>query len=154
MKKSLIALLLLVCLLLTACSAPAPIVNKDCTEVAKAILASQTFSDGMYEQTQKKLLKALALEESDMTQCYFILDASRYTAENVIVITASSDTTLKTVQQALEDYRLSLIEQYRDYQPKEMPKLEASKVLTHGLQCVLAIAPDQALAKKAAEAAW
>lgn len=154
MKKSLIALLCLLCLLLTACAAPEPIVNKDCTEVARAILDSQTFSEGMYEQNQKKLLKALSLLESDIAQCYFILDASRYTAENVIVVTAASEQTLPAVQKALEDYVSSLRDQYRDYQPKEMPKLEAAQVLTHGLQCVLAIAPDQAAAQKAAKAAW
>ena len=147
-------ILLLLCLLLTGCSAPAPIVPKDCAEVGQAILASQSFSDGMYEQNQKKLLKALGLEESAISQCYMILDASRYTAENIMVVTASSDAALPGVQKAMEEYRLSLLEQYRDYQPKEMPKLEAAQVLTHGLQCVLVIAPDQAAARKAAEGAW
>lgn len=155
--KRLIAMLLLLCVVLAGCSAPdaakdaAP---KDCAEVSKAILASQTFPDTMTEQTGKRMNKVLGLEEGMIAQGVMTIDASRATAEAVIVLTAASKDTLPQVQQLLEMYRTSMLMQYRDYRPDEVPKLEAAKVETRGLQCVLVIAGDQAKAKTALENAW
>lgn len=153
MMKKLIAMLLMLCLVLTACSAPeaAP---KDCSEVSQAILSSQTFPDTMTEQTQKRMLKVLGLEETMISQGVMTIDASRATAEAVIVLTAASQDTLAQVQQLLEAYRVSMLTQYRDYRPEETPKLEAAAVQTKGLQCVLVIAGDQAKAIAALETAW
>lgn len=155
--KRLIAMLLLLCAVLAGCSAPdaakdaAP---KDCAEVSKAILASQTFPDTMTEQTGKRMNKVLGLEEGMITQGVMTIDASRATAEAVIVLTAASKDTLPQVQELLEMYRTSMLMQYRDYRPEEVPKLEAAKVETRGLQCVLVIAADQAKAKTALDNAW
>ena len=153
MMKKLIAMLMLLTLLLTACSAPeaAP---EDCTEVSQAILNSQTFPDTMTEQTQKRMLKVLGLEETMISQGVMTIDASRATAEAVIVLTASSKENLPLVQAQLEAYRLSMLAQYRDYRPEEAPKLEAAAVQTRGLQCVLIIAGDQQKALTALEDAW
>lgn len=153
MMKKLIAMLLMLCLVLTACSAPeaAP---KDCSEVSQAILISQGFPDTMTEQTQKRMLKVLGLEETMISQGVMTIDASRATAEAVIVLTAASQDTLAQVQQLLEAYRVSMLTQYRDYRPEETPKLEAAAVQTKGLQCVLVIAGDQAKAIAALETAW
>lgn len=153
MMKKLIAMLLMLCLVLTACSAPeaAP---KDCSEVSQAILISQGFPDTMTEQTQKRMLKVLGLEETMISQGVMTIDASRATADAVIVLTAASQDTLAQVQQLLEAYRVSMLTQYRDYRPEETPKLEAASVQTKGLQCVLVIAGDQAKAIAALETAW
>lgn len=151
--KKLIAMLLMLCLVLTACSTPVA-APKDCAEVSQAILSSQTFPDTMTEQTEKRMLKVLGLEETMISQGVMTIDASRATAEAVIVLTAASQETLAQVQQLLEEYRLSMLTQYRDYRPEETPKLEAAAVQTKGLQCVLVIAGDQAKAIAALEAAW
>lgn len=154
MKKMLTLLLtLLLCAVLTACSAPAA-EPKDCAAVSQAVLASQTFPENMTEQTAKRMLKVLGLEESQISQGVMTIDASRVTAEAVIVLTAADEKQLPAVQQALTAYRESMLMQYRDYKPAEVPKLEASKVYTNGLQCALVVVTDQAKAKQALDGAW
>lgn len=154
MKKTLALLAALVlCALMTGCAAPAA-APKDCAEVAQAVLASQTFPDTMTEQTDKRMLKVLGLEESQLAQGAMTLDASRVTAEAVIVLTAADQKQLPALEAALEGYRQSMLIQYRDYKPAEVPKLEAAKVCTQGLQCALVIASDQNAARQALDKAW
>lgn len=154
MKKTLTLLLaLLLCAMLTACSAPAA-APKDCAAVSQAVLASQTFPENMTEQTAKRMLKVLGLEENQIAQGVMTLDASRVTAEAVVVLTAADQQQLAAVQAALEGYRQSMLMQYRDYKPAEVPKLEAAKVYTNGLQCALLISSDQSTAHQALEKAW
>ena len=154
MKKTLILLLtLLLCAVLTACSAPVA-EPKDCAAVSQAVLASQTFPENMTEQTAKRMLKVLGLEENQIAQGEMTLDASRVTAEAVVVLTVADQQQLAAVQAALEGYRQSMLMQYRDYKPAEVPKLEAAKVYTNGLQCALLIASDQNAAHQALEKAW
>lgn len=154
MKKLLaLALLLALCTLLTGCGAPAA-APKDCAAVSQAVLGSQTFPDTMTEQTMKRLLKVLGLEEGQIAQGAMTLDASRVTAEAVVVLTAADQKQVATLQTALEGYRQSMLIQYRDYKPAEVPKLEAAKVYTNGLQCALIIATDQNAAHQALEKAW
>jgi len=153
--KKIIALMLLLtlCTLLTGCSQPAA-APKDCAAVSQAVLGSQTFPDTMTEQTTKRMLKVLGLEEGQIAQGVMTLDASRVTAEAVAVLTAADQSQLAALQSALEGYRQSMLIQYRDYKPAEVPKLEAAKVYTQGLQCALIIAGDQSAAHQALEKAW
>lgn len=154
MKKILLFLLCALLLLaMSACSqeAAAP---KDCNTVSQAILASQTFAESMTEQTSKRMLRALGLEEEMISQGVMTLDASRATAECVIVLTAASKDALPQVQALLKEYLDALLIQYRDYRPDEVPKLEAASVKTNGLQCALIIAPDQQKAVEALNEAW
>ena len=82
------------------------------------------------------------------------LDASRVTAEAVIVVTAADQKKADAVAEKLEAYRASVLEQYRTYQVAEVPKLEAAGVMKHGKQCVLVIAADQQKARDAVNAVW
>ena len=54
----------------------------------------------------------------------------------------------------MKDYLASLKEQYEDYRPEEMPKLEAAAVQRRDTQVVLVVAPDQSAARQAVQKAW
>ncbi len=152
MKKLLLTLLMLCALALTACTAPtAP---KGCADLRDAILASQAFSENMTEQTEKRMNKALFLEEGMISEGVMTLDASRATAETIIVLTAASDETLPKVKALVQEYLDALTMQYRDYRPAEVPKLEAASVQVKGRQVVLIIAPDQQKALDALNGVW
>ena len=145
---------LALCLLLTGCGekpqAAAPI---DCAALGEAILGAQDFSPDVETMSRTRLLALLEMEEAQLDDAFMALDASRASAECVIVVTAGSGKEGE-VKALLEAYRDSLLAQYRDYQPGEVPKLEASKVIVRGAQCVLAVAPDQQAAVSACEAKW
>ncbi len=150
MKKLLILLLALT--LLTACSAPAA--PRDCKAVSDAVLSSQPFSENMTEQTEARLQKVLGLTQGQYAQAIMTIDASRATAEAVIIVTAAAKSDVAAIQALLEGYRDVTLMQYRDYRPAEAPKLEAAKVQVNGLQLALIVAPDQAKAVEALNKAW
>ncbi len=75
------------------------------------------------------------------------LDASRYTPEAVIVINTKNLSDLDTITQALNAYKGRLLEEYRDYRPDEMFKIEDAKVITKGFQAVFVISKDAGLAE-------
>lgn len=154
MFKRLTAVLLCL-LLLTACSAkPADKPLPECSALVDAIQKSQTFTEELMTLSEFKLLRALDLDEGSYTSACMAMDASRTTAEAIIVVTAKDAASAKSIAAKLEDYRASTLRQYKDYRPEEAPKLEAAKVLTHGLQSVLIICPDQPKAQTACENAW
>lgn len=154
MKRKLFCLLTLCALLtLTACAKenkPLPA----CEELAKAVVAGQAFTPDLYELKETKLQKLLDVTAADYTDAYATVDASHATAEAVLVLTAADSAGAKQLAEKLEAYRLDTLAQYQGYRPEEAPKLNAAKVYAHGLQCVLAIAPDQDQAKADCEALW
>ena len=58
------------------------------------------------------------------------------------------------MQAALSDYCKAQLEQYRDYRPDEVPKLESALMKTRGMQTVLIVAPDAAAAEAALDQIW
>lgn len=153
-KRGLLLGILVACLLLAGCTqkaAEAPL--KPCAEVLAAIEASQTFEE-MTALSEQQTLKYLDLNESLLSDSAMSMDASRATAEGIVVLTATDAENLKQAQQALEAYRDVTLEQYRDYRPDEVPKLENAVLQTKGLQTVLIVSKDAAAAKTALETAW
>ena len=153
-KRGLLLGILVACLLLAGCTqkaAETPL--KACAEVLAAIEASQTFEE-MTALSDQQTLKYLDLNESLLSDSAMSMDASRATAEGIVVLTATDAENLKQAQQALEAYRDVTLEQYRDYRPDEVPKLENAVLQTKGLQTVLIVSKDAAAAKTALETAW
>lgn len=155
MNKRLICILLLSVLLLTACAAkPAAKPLPECAALGEAIQQSQPFTEELTAISESKLLRALDLEEGSYASAYMAMDASRTTAEAIVVVTAKDDAAAKAIAAKLEAYRADTLRQYQDYRPEEAPKLEGAKILTNGLQCVLAVCADQAKAEAACANAW
>ena len=147
-------LLLLALLCFSACGAPAARELPACEQVVAAVRASQSFTEEQTQLSQSKAAKLLLLEEGQYTDLCLCMDASRATAELAVAVTAADQAQADAVAAALQAYLDSLTNQYRDYQPKEMPKLEAAQVLRQGFQCVLVVCPDQAKAQSAVKGLW
>lgn len=123
-----------------------------------AILPAQTVYDELvrlvpYEELTvldaERLAILLDVEEDLLSSSAAGLDASRYTPEALIVVNAATKEGLDALTAALHNYRQLLLDEYRDYRPQEMFKIEDSRVQVHGLQAVFMIVKD---ARQAGEA--
>ena len=155
MKRNLwCAIVALLCVLLTACTAG----NQNSTpkaadDVAQAIEAGQVFEE-LTPLSVKQALRYLDFDEKSITDIAFYMDASRATAEMIAVLTAANPEALTLTQGALLAYLDAMTEQYRDYQPAELPKLENAIRKTKGLQTVLIVSKDAQAAALSLDAIW
>lgn len=152
MRKFLTSLVLLMLVLgLSSCSQVAA--PKKAQQVYDAVLGASDFQ----ELTAMDLdMTAILLDvDVQLIEDFAVgLDASRYTPEALFVISAKDQAGKKTLETALQAYLDQLTLEYRDYRPKELPKLEGAKVQSQGLQVVLMVAPDAQKAEEALKAAW
>ncbi len=152
-KKAGLALLALVMLyVLTACG-PGAAQPVPCADVLAAVEQAQPFSE-LVPLSDKLLQKYLGIDAALLTDAAMSMDGTRVTAEQIAVLTAADEKALAAVQAALSAYLDSFILQYRDYQPDEVPKLENAVLRTRGLQTVLIVSADPALAKSALDGVW
>ncbi|MDL2319108.1 DUF4358 domain-containing protein [Eubacteriales bacterium OttesenSCG-928-A19] len=126
---------------------------KPCADILAAVEAEGTFEE-LTALSEAQILKYLDLEEGMLSDLAMSMDASRATAEMIAVLTATDEDALEIAQEALEAYRDVTLEQYRNYQPTEIPKLEDAVLLTKGLQTALIVSGDAEQAEKALEEAW
>lgn len=151
-KTACIALLLALCAALCACQKKTDAIPA-CKDAAAAVTASQETAE-MTELSAAKIAKYLLIDETLYTDAAVYIDASRATAECVCIFTAKDGDSLAAVQAALSDYCKAQLEQYRDYRPDEVPKLENALMKTRGMQTVLIVVPDAAAAETALDAIW
>lgn len=155
MKRMMLCALLALCLLLGAC-AQKPATEtppRSCAEVVSAIEGGQAFEE-MTALSANQIAQYLDLDEVLLADQAMSMDASRATAEVIVVLTATNAEALEQAKQALLAYRDVTLEQYRDYRPEEVPKLEAAVLKTKGLQTALVVSKDESAAEKALDDAW
>lgn len=128
---ALLPLLCALCLALCACS-PQAETAPDCAGLAETLAASQTFAE-LTAIPQARAAVQLDIDEALLADAAMSLDASRATPEAIVVLTAVDEDALETLREALEAYRAALEEEYRDYRPDELPKVENALLRTRGL---------------------
>ena len=151
-KPALAVLLLALLCLLAACagSAKPPV---PCADVLAAMEQSQPFGE-LAPLSEKLIGKYLDVELTLVTDSAMAMDGTRATAEQIAVLTAADAEALATVKAALQTYLDSLLIQYRDYAPAEVPKLENAVLRENGLQIALVVCADASAADAALSAAW
>lgn len=155
MKKTIAVLWLAVCLLCFGGCGEKPAASLvDAETLRSQIQESQAFSEEMKTLSMTQLVRYLAIAEDAAMDAAMSIDASRSTPEAIVVLTASSADQVQSLEAAVKQYRDDILEQYRDYQPQEVPKLENAVIRAQGLQVVLAVGPDAAAAEKVLEDAW
>lgn len=153
--KRITAVLLLAALLMAAagCFAEAAPEKMTCEGLAGAVLASAEFRE-LTDMTERYVEKYLILSAEDLDEWVFKRDATRGTPEMILLlkVKAGADQALirQSAQELLEEQRL----QYRDYQPGEMFKLEAARVLENGPFLALIVSPDAAASYVALGEGW
>lgn len=152
MKKMLLILILVLCLVLTGCSAKKDAVLT--TEgIADAVAKATTFAE-LVAADEKYLEKYLLIEAADLASWSWQRDSSRVTPEMILVLEVKPEADLEAIKQAVQEYHDEQIFQYRDYQPDQVYKLENAKVLQNGAFIVLAVSPDAAKVNAALGNGW
>ena len=141
------------CLLFAACSQTAkePVA---CDALLTAIQTGQEFSDEMMPLDKKVAGKYLNIDLDQVRDFAMSMDASRYTAEQIVVLTAENAQDADALLKALTAYRDHVLDQYRDYEPAEVPKLESAVLRQSGAQVALIVSSDADAAAAALDKAW
>lgn len=152
MKKSMLMLLLVLCLVLAGCSAKesAPLTTAG---IADAVAKSTGFV-ALTDANESYLEKYLMIEADDLASWVMRRDATRATPEMILVLEVKPGADQAAIKQAVQEYHDEQIFQYRDYQPGQVYKLENARVLENGAFIVLAVAPDAAKVNAALGNGW
>ena len=165
MRKRMLVLAMLLCAILplagcSAKTAPDAVAAtapefKPCAEIAATLteLEAMDFEE-LTELSRKGAVDFLALSDALIVDLALWMDASRATTETVLVLTATDADALLALQAQVEAYRDTLTEEYRDYVPEELPKLESALLETHDMQLAFIICKDAAVAQASLGAAW
>lgn len=121
--------------------------------VLAVVLEGQAFEE-MTALSVKQIEKYLGVDMAWLSDMAMAMDASRATAEAVVVLHASDEEASRLLEEALLAYRDDTLLQYRDYQPAEVPKLEGAVLERNGLWVALVVSGDARAAKDALRAAW
>lgn len=152
MKKLMLAMLLL-CLVLTGCTADKAAAPLSCRAVADAIQKAAEFTE-LTDVNESYLEKYFFIEADDLASWVLRRDVSRVTPEMILVLEVKTGANQAEIRQAVQEYHDEQIFQYRDYQPEQMFKLEDAKVMENGAFIVLAVSPDAAKVNAALGSGW
>lgn len=152
MKTKFSIYLLVLLLLLSACgiqtALPAP------KDAALGIQSATAFTPELQELPAELIQKYVGLEADQYSEIYMLLDTSRGSTEQILFINAKDKAEQEKIVQSIEAYKASLINQYRDYVPEEVPKLEAAILRSKGLQTVFIVSGDSAACDKKLNELW
>ncbi len=155
-KLTLPALLLSLCLLLSACSGgggetPDPsdagtagpeAPERYALELADALVEAGAFSEDLEELDKDTVAVMYGVEINDLTEVKAYSSAGA-TAEEVAVLHFTSEETAGYAQKAMALYLEARAAAYADYLPAEVPKLENAVCQQKGDSVLLLVANDQ-----------
>ena len=154
LKKMLLLGSLLLCLLLTGCTAaPKEAAELSCVQIAEQVQNSTTFVE-LTDVNVNYLEKYLMIDADDLEEWVMRRDATRATPEMILVLKVKEGADQADIKLAVQEYHDEQIMQYRDYQPAQMFKLEGAKVMENGRCIVLVVAPDAAKVNAALGNGW
>lgn len=162
-RRALVCVWFLVLFFLSGCSSPSapttPVVPTPtfepltCAEAVAHIVGAQSYNEQAMLR-RAVMLKYLLIEDAWIADGAMSLDGTRVTAEQIVVLTAADADALQKIKDALALYLEDLTEDYRDYQPAELPKLQSAVVRVRGLDVALIVSPDAAIAASALDELW
>ena len=127
----------------------APAETVDAQQMASSI-ASHTamFEEQLQQSSTARGLTVFGINEGDVADAAYYA-ASAAVAEEVLVVQAADSAALSSIVSAMESHRAIQIEDYADYVPKEVPKLENAIIYTNGNTVIYCVANDSAAAQAA-----
>lgn len=153
MKKTLLALLIILCLVLTGCAKDKESAPLSCAAVAEQVQNAAAFAE-LTDANEAYLEKYLMIEAEDLASWVMRRDATRATPEMILVLEVKAGADQAAIKQAVQEYHDEQLFQYRDYQPAQVFKLEDAKVMENGAFIVLAVSPDAAKVSAALGNGW
>ena len=149
--KGLLILLTAGLLLLTSCSntGDQTAVSDPLTgiEIAEKLQASGDFTE-LTSASDKVFEKYLMIETSDLEDHLLLTDATRETAELIVLVKVRRMEEAEAVRQKLDDYLAEQKALYRDYQPGEMTKLDQAVVEVSNRWISLLVSKDPNASRK------
>ncbi len=100
----------------------------DATKVATELLNNASFAETLTEVNEQVTKKRLDLDDDEVIMCAAFKGTSAVVDE--IIVIKTTDT--KDVEEKLYEYVDSQTEQYENYRPSEVPKLEDSLITVEG----------------------
>ncbi len=117
------------------------------TEIAEKLKASGAFTE-LTSASDKVFEKYLMIETDDLEDHLMLTDATRETAEMIILVKVRKSEEAEAVRQKLDDYLAEQKALYRDYQPGEMVKLDQAVVEVHNSWISLLVSGDPPASRK------
>ena len=155
--KALILLLAAGLLLLSACGSTGNQAAKSAsltgTEIAEKLQASGAFTE-LTAASDKVFEKYLMLETDDLADHLMLTDATRETAEMIVLVKVHKQEEAEAVRRNLDDYLAEQKALYRDYQPDEMVKLDQAVVEIRDCWVTLLVSRDPAASRKLLLEIW
>ena len=153
-RMFLLLLLLAGVVLLPACGKKTPEAPPvACEELVNRLGEAQPFEE-MTLLSAGQIEGYINVESAVYADAAMMINGSLSTPDTIIAITAADAEGVQGIADALALYRQSTLEQYRDYRPEEVPKLENAIQKTRGLQTVLVVCADPALAERTLAEVW
>ena len=126
----------------------------DVEAAAKALLEGADFDDPPAE-LREKLLTAqyVGLDTADVVS-WKVYVSGASTADEVAVFEATDAVAEQRIKAVIDTRLAGLIEQYRDYAPDKVQKLENPLLVVEGNYVVLCVSNDNAKAQELLDAQW
>lgn len=153
MKKQLAALALLPAMLLAlaGCGQKDEAADPDPAALCQALLDGAMYDDQLAETDADAALTVFGVDESLVESCVAYMGTGA-TAEEVAVLRAVDADGAKNILLALQSHLSQQKEDFADYAPAEVPKLENAVVTAMGRTVVLCVSADGAKAQEALDA--
>ena len=117
-------------------------------EIAGKLQDSGTFTE-LTAASDKVFEKYLMIETAGLEDHLMLTDATRETAEMIVLVKVGRAEEAEAVRQKLDDYLAEQKALYRDYQPGEMSKLDQAAAEVRGCWISLLVSKDTAASRKA-----
>ena len=117
-------------------------------EMAEKLQASGAFTE-LTPASDKVFEKYLMIETEDLEDHLLLTDATRETAEMIVLVKVRKPEEAEAVRQKLDDYLAEQKALYRDYQPGEMVKLDQAVAEVHNCWISLLVSSDPDASRKA-----
>ena len=149
MKRCLLGVLAVVLVFaLTACGTAQKVKDQPTADIAKKIVDTLEFEDELMQMQADIVGNFYNLPDDQVAEYAIYTSSSMATAEEIAVIKAKDSGAVDQLKKELEDRLNDKMQQYENYRPEQVAKIENAKIQTKGNYLLLAIANDSA---KAAE---
>lgn len=154
MKRGIRAALLILCLMLLTGCAGKPQQLPGALDLAHLLADKAGGGMELGEVPSQVMAKLLMLEEGELAEGVMVMDQSRATTTQFVVLTAGSEAGARKLEAGFKDYQAHVLSQYRNYVPSEVPRIEKALIRRQGLQSVFVICDDVKLAEQVLNQYW
>ncbi len=130
----------------------APPAQSDSVDVAAAAasLASKSamFEEPMQQSSAERGISVFGIQDADVAEASYYA-ASAAVAEEILIVKAVDEAAASNVLHAMKERQAMQKEDYADYVPKEVPKVENAVIKAFGDTVVYCVASDSAAAEAA-----